>query len=99
MDFHQDQIIRGYLHNLVQELELKLHYPRNDWRRREELLEQVADAKDRLAAFEARSARSQQVRQRWSPTVPEASEPTLFAPSDASNNVRAIPRKLSFHYR
>ncbi len=55
MNAYSDHVILGYLRNLLRELERKLSFPKNDWRRREELLAEIRDVKQRIVVFEKAS--------------------------------------------
>ncbi len=55
MNACSDHIILGYLRNLLQELGRKLIFPKNDWKRRKELLAEIQDVKKRILVFENNS--------------------------------------------
>ena len=51
MEQHQDSILAGHLTSLIDELERKLAFPKNDWRRKEQLQAELTDAHQRLATL------------------------------------------------
>ena len=99
MNAYSDHVILGYLRNLLLELERKLSFPKNDWKRRKELLAEIQDVKKRIVVFEKASG-----------LIPLSTpKPQIAADSDrthfdaASDSTRSgVPkriRKLEVEYR
>ncbi len=57
MNSDREPVIQIYLRDLILELEQKLEYPKNSWKRQEDLKAQIADAEKRLR-FITRKKRS-----------------------------------------
>ena len=56
-EFNQDNVIRAHLQDWIQLLEERLDYPKNSWKRQQDLNQELSDAQKRLQAIERRSFR------------------------------------------
>ena len=56
MNSYQDGTITRHLITLIQELERKLAYPKNDWRRKEQLHTELVEAKNRLKTLSSNNS-------------------------------------------
>ena len=98
MDDNRDPMIIKHLENLIQDLERKFAYPKNDWRRREQLQKEIQEAKQRLETVARSNRRSSRDRsysrsQRASTVAAEYRDETdLSTPSENSR-----PKKLAAH--
>ena len=99
MDNNQDSMIVKYLMNLIEQLERKLAYPKNTWKRREELQAEIAEAKQRLEAVsgQSRSGGNTSSRNSTSQTAQRRSN-TKHRDTD-DRPARSLPRLLEVNYR
>ena len=99
MNNNQDFMIYRHLENLIDELERKLAFPKNDWRRREQLQAEIADAQKRLAVVSGRNRKSGTTREPGlsSRTAQRRTNPRR---EDTSTKpARPLPRLLEVNYR
>lgn len=99
MIVNQDSTIIRHLENLIEELERKLAFPKNDWRRREQLQAEIADAQKRLAVVSGRNQKRGTISDRTSINRTAQRRADTRQEETSQKPARPLPRRLEVNYR
>ena len=99
MNTNSDLVILGYLQNQLQGLERKLTFPKNDWRRREEILAEIRDVKQRIRIFKKQSGHIQRTSPRHRPLAKSDGALVGAASNTTQSGDRKLNLRLEVEYR